>query len=193
MENQVEEIKFLIGKRVYLRPIMEKDIPLFAKWMNDREVTQFLVISAPITEIAERKWFEEKAVSSSDVILSIVLNDGVVIGIIELGSINWKDGTGTSGCVIGEKEYWGKGFGTEAKMLFLNYIFNNLGIRKVNSNVISNNPRSLEYQKKCGGKKEGVKKKQILKDGVYHDEIIIGTFKKDFQKKWEEMKDNILP
>lgn len=188
--NQV--IKFIPGKNLYLRPVLKSDFEVLIGWMNDREVLQFLTMYLPMTEKMEMEWIEKRSINENNIVLAIVLNDNTLIGTIGIHNIKWKDQTATSGCCIGRKECWGKGFGTEAKMLMLHYVFYELNLRKINSFVFSNNPRSLAYQKKCGGKVEGVMKKQVYHDGKYLNQISMAVFKEDFKRIWEKEKHKFL-
>ena len=58
--------------------------------------------------------------------------------------------TAITGTMIGPKEHRGKGYGSEAKMLFLHFAFNILGLRTLISKVIEFNTASIEYSKACG-------------------------------------------
>jgi RimJ/RimL family protein N-acetyltransferase len=90
--------------------------------------------------------------------------------------------------MIGEKEYWGKGYGTEAKMLLLHYAFDTLNLRKICSSVISFNERSHKYSLKCGYKEEGRRKAQLFRDGKYWDEIQLAVFRKDWLLLWKKFQ-----
>ncbi len=70
--------------------------------------------------------------------------------------INWKDRTATTGAVIGEKAYWDKGYGSEAKMLVLDYAFNMLNLRKICSQVLAFNKRSHPRPDPDGGVQRGL-------------------------------------
>jgi len=103
-----------------------------------------------------------------------------------LHQIDFIHGTAVTGAIIGEKEYQGKGYGTDAKMTLLNYAFNTLNLRKVCSDVISFNKRSLAYSKKCGYKIEGRQKQQFYRSGKYYDRVFLAIFRKNWPKIWAE-------
>ena len=178
-------IVFLRGKKTVLRPLMESDIPLLQKWINDPDVRQFLKRIFPAMEADEREWLERTHKNpDKDVVLMIVVDDQP-IGTMGLHGINWKDRVATTGAMIGEKSYWGKGYGTDAKMALLNYAFNTLGLRKIMSRVYAFNHRSLAYSLHCGYKIEGRLKNQRFAHGRYWDEIILGLFKNQWLPYWE--------
>ena len=105
-----------------------------------------------------------------------------------LSDIAWKDGTGHTGALIGEKDCWGKGYGTEAKMLLLHWAFTELNLRKITSSVIAFNKRSQRYLKKTGYVVEGVQKKQNFVHNRYCDCLLMAVFKRDFMPLWRTFK-----
>jgi [ribosomal protein S5]-alanine N-acetyltransferase len=187
----MSDIVFRKGKNVLLRPLEEEDIPLILKGINDPEVTEFLKTHAPMSRPAEEEWFKNLHKRTSDYILAIVLNDDKrYIGNIALNQIRWKDGTAVTGTVIFDKECWGKGYGTEAKMLLLDYAFNTLGLRAVLSRVIERNLRSLKYADKCGYKEVGRIPKWIRgQDGVFRDEVLLVVTAEDWLPLWRKFKE----
>lgn len=182
-----EKIVFLKGKRIILRPLnKEVDLEKCLIWTNDPEVTNFLSLLYPIDKIAEGEWFDKISKDKNNIVLAIETLDGKFIGTMGLHSINWVNRTATTGALIGEKRYWGKGYGTEAKMLILNYAFNQLNLRKIKSEVIAYNKRSLNYSLHCGYEIEGRKKQEIYKNGQYWDLIQLGLFKNKWLKIWKK-------
>lgn len=186
MSEISKPIVFLKGVTVTLRPVLEEDVPLMLRWMNDQNVTQYLRAYLPMTEAGEKEWFANyHKRQPNDIILMLVV-DGKPIGVMGLHRISFKDGTATTGAYIGESEYWGNGHGSEAKMLLLNYAFNELNLRKITSNVIAFNERSYKYSIKCGYKEEARLKDQIFTQGKYWDEIILAVFKEDWLPLWKK-------
>jgi RimJ/RimL family protein N-acetyltransferase len=180
------QVVFLRGKKTILRPVEESDLPLITKWINDRKVTRFLKTRYPVMFSGEKKWFEGLADRKEDVVMVITTLRGKPIGMMGIHRINLIDGTGTTGAFIGEKSYWSKGFGTDAKMQLLEYCFNTLNLRKIMSKVYAFNARSLAYSKHCGYKVEGVLKQHVFREGKYHDVIILSLFKDDWLPYWKK-------
>lgn len=106
----------LYGEKTRLRRIERSDIPTFVRWFGDPEVREFLMLNRPISHAEEEQWFENHLNDKSGEIFAIETNeDGtarVHIGNIGLHSINWVHRRAELGIVIGEKEYWGKGYGS---------------------------------------------------------------------------------
>ena len=123
----------LKGNRVLLRPFKRADISYFLKWFNDPEIVQYLDMYLPMTEMGEEKFIEELGTTraSSDVILVIEAIEGAstkAIGNCGLHQINQKDRSAIFGIIVGEKDYWSKGYGVEAARLIINYGFQQLNL-----------------------------------------------------------------
>ncbi len=183
-----QRIAFRTGKRVTLRPLHTEDAPLLTKWVNDPDVTKYLKRSYPTTLTQESEWLKTLGQSKENVVLGIELIDGPLIGSMGLHRISWINRTATSGALIGEVAHQGQGYGTEAKMLLLEYAFNTLNLRKVCSTVLAFNGRSQRYNEKCGYVVEGVQRAQIFRNGAYHDLIFMAVFQEDWLRLWEEYR-----
>jgi len=185
--SEESKVVFLKGKSVNLRPVFKSDLPQIVRWINDPEVRNFLNAHLPQSEQDEERWLENLSKNKdTDLVLVIETTEGRVIGLMGLHKINWRDRVAITGALIGEKEYWGKGFGSDAKITLLNYAFNVLNLRKICSGVISYNKRSLQYSIKCGYKEEGILKEHIFRNGQYWDVIQLAIFREDFISVWEE-------
>ena len=178
---------FLRGKKIILRPYDKvRDLSLFTRWINDPYIRQFITINMPITIQEEERAMEKKEGDVNDVFLVIETLKGKTIGTMGLHKIHWVDRTATTGAIIGEKAYLGRGYGTDAKITLLDYAFNTLNLRKVCSAVIAFNKRSYAYLLKTGYTVEGVRKKQHYRHGRYHDEILLAITKTAFNRMMKE-------
>jgi RimJ/RimL family protein N-acetyltransferase len=190
-DETTPRVVFRAGKSVDLCVLSKDDAPLLQRWMNDPEISQFLNRVFPASFEEETAWIEGLAEKKQgNVVLGIALKDGILIGTIGLHQINWIDRHATTGTLIGAKDCWSKGYGTEAKMLLLDFVFNGLGLHKVLSHVFVFNGRSRRYGEKCGYKVEGVLKEQHYHNGEFHDELVMAVFRKDWLPLWEAWKSN---
>jgi len=179
------DIVFLKGRKTTLRPVQKNDLANCLRWINDPEVTRFTRGFLPRTEKFEAEWYENLDKRKDDVVFSVIADDKH-IGIMGIHGIEWKDRVASTGAIIGDKEYWGKGFGTDAKMQIMNYAFNTLNLRKLWSKVRAFNERSFKYCIKCGYVVEGTLRKQSFCDGEYFDEIVLGVFREEWLPVWEK-------
>src|SRR4030042_7138331 len=103
----------LLGQRVRLRAIAREDLPTFVRWLNDPEVIEYVETYWPISRAQEEQWFEDKLREDSNRVFAIETLDGTLIGNLALDHVDWKERHATLGIMLGEKEYWGKGFGQD--------------------------------------------------------------------------------
>lgn len=176
----------LRGKKVILRPVdIEKDFERCWQWINDFEIMQFLGKPyRPITREKERELLRSLIEKESSVAFAIDTFGGTHIGMTNLGNISHFDGTAFTGTLIGDKQYLGRGYGTDAKMMLLWHAFKVLNLRRINSHVLSSNPRSIRCQLKCGYEIEGIKRKEVYKNGRYCDLVLLAVFRRGWFKRW---------
>lgn len=163
------------GELVRLVPLdKEKHLENAVRWLNDPEVTQFLLIGDfPLTKVAEEKYFDRHGeVDEHDVAWAVETLDGRHIGFSGLHQINHMHKTAISGTVLGDKASWGKGFGTDAARTRAKYAFEVLGLRLIMSAILEGNERSLRMQEAVGYQVVGRIPERFWKRGQYRDEII---------------------
>ena len=170
------------GEKVCLRAYREEDIPKATSFVNDEELKKLLVtnIPFPMTLWEEEEWIKSQK-SNQDGSYNFAIEDietKKYIGGCGIQEVNWLSRVATVGIMIGDKEYWGKGYGTDAMKVLMNFIFNNMNIRKIRLSTFSFNMRARKSYEKCGFEVEGILKDEIFKDGKYYDEIIMSVFNK---------------
>lgn len=173
--------------KVYLRPLEKDDCLRCCRWVNDPEIRRFILLQSLPSTQDEENWLASHRKNGNDVVLAIVSKENHAhIGNIGLHDIDWRNRLGTTGALIGEKGYWGKGYGTEAKLLLLKHAFDTLGLEKICSNVLGINPRSKAYLEKTGYRKEGCRRRHFLVDGKKVDDYIMAIFREDFEPVWKK-------
>ena len=169
---------FIRGDGMYLRGLCARDLDgNWYRWFNDVEVTHFQDKGYfPNTRELQARYYERMTASETDVVLAIVdAATGRHVGNVGLHDIKWIHRTAMLGIVIGEKEYWGRGFGKQAWALITRYGFETLNLAKICANVIDGNDRSLACAKHAGFEVEGRQRQQIYRRGTYHDLIMLGV------------------
>jgi len=175
------------GNKVILRPLEKDDAQLVYRWINDPATNQYLSTTGPKGLGFEEAWIEKNQTpNDKNIVVGICTLEGQPIGTMGLHNIDYVNRTAVTGAVIGEKAYLGKGFGTDAKMLLLDYAFNELDLFKVQSKVFGFNKRSAAYSKKCGYVEEGRLRDQFFRAGKRHDEIMLAVFKDDWLPLWQQ-------
>lgn len=181
-------IVFRKGPRVTLRPLEKSDIPMFLHWMNDQDVTRYLLHQHPVMLPMEEKWFQRLCDKPEENIVLGITIKGKLIGDIGFHQPDPISRTALLGLMIGDKAQWGRGYGREAMMLMIEYAFHSLNVRKISSYVFAANAKSLRCHELCGFRREGLRKEHIFRDGKYMDEVLFGLFEKDWLPVWQKFK-----
>ncbi len=177
----------LKGKLVTLRPVKRSDIAYFLKWFNDPEVIQYLGMYLPMTGMSEEKFIEDlggsRAHTNAMFVIEAIENaETKAIGSTSLNGINAKDQNATFGIAIGEKDYWSRGYGTEAARVIIRYGFEQLNLHRINSGAIGFNERSIRMHKRVGFTEEGRQRQAIFKNGAFYDHVMFGLLRDEWLK-----------
>lgn len=141
-----------------------------------------------MTEMAEEKYIEELGTTRARtqvlfVIEAIDGNNNTPVGNVALSNIHPKDHYAVFGIAIGEKDYWSKGYGTEAARLIIRYGFEQLNLHRITSSARSFNERSIRLHNRVGFMEEGHQREADFKNGAYHDRIMFGLLRNEWQKQ----------
>src|SRR5262245_32675115 len=113
---------FLIGRQIYLRPIEREDGPTVLPWINDPEVRRTLLNRGPLNMVRENEFIDHISKSEHDLVLVVVRKEGDrPVGATGFHLIDFPNRHCVFGLVIGDKESWGQGHGTEATRLMLEH------------------------------------------------------------------------
>lgn len=176
------------GERIYLRNLRIKDADEeYCRWLNDPKVNKYLETrNATIDDL--KKYIKEKNKSDKCLFLGVFDNKTAKhIGNIKLEPIDFKGKKATFSIMIGDKNYWNKGIGTEATKLFVDYAFNGLNLKKINLGVISENKAAISVYKKAGFKVKRIEKKKLKHGSKFYDKVVM-----EIEKKRSELKFLVL-
>ena len=181
------ESSFLIGENIYLKPTERTDLEHFQKWTNDSEVRKLIGEVTPMNEKDLDAYYERLTQDKSRIWFTIVLKkDNRIIG--ETGLLRmfhlWRN-TDLS-IILGEKDTWGKGYGTEAIMLLLDYAFGYLNFHRVSIGVVGFNNKALKFYEKIGFKKEGIQRDGYYYDHKYHDFVMMSILENEFRALYKD-------
>lgn len=141
------------GERIYLRPLKEEDASEdYCSWINNMEVNKY--IDSKETTIEElKKYINKRWYDPNCLFLGIFLkNKDIHIGNIKLEPIDFEKRKATLGILIGEKEYWNKGYATETLKTLTSYAFNSLRLNEINLGVYKENIGAIKAYEKTGFK-----------------------------------------
>ena len=170
----------ILGEKTRLRAIEREDIPTFVRWFNDPEVRRYLEMYLPMSKAEEEQWFERYLKDDSSRFFGIETCDGVLIGNVGLHSIDWKNRSAVLGVVIAEKEYWGKGYGSDAITTLLRFVFGEMNLHRIHLSTFEFNERAISCYEKCGFRREGRAREALFREGRYHDAIHMAILSEEF-------------
>lgn len=178
------------GELVNLRAFTEADIKPSVDFMNDMEVVLNLDDDAPMPQSYEtqKEWFEENLKNKDnykDFFWAIETKEGKYIGGCGVNHLDAKNRVVEVGIFIGDREYLGKGYGTDAMKILLKYLFEEYNINKVKLMVFDYNKRAIRSYEKCGFKTEAILRESVYRYGKYHNEISMAILKEEYFKSKE--------
>jgi len=158
-------------------------LPYIQKWSSDAELRRMIGEVAPMSRAETEKWYKELLGDKDRLWFVIVLKEGDrVIG--EAGLLRmfrpWRNTDMT--IIIGERDAWGKGYGTEVGRLLLDYAFRRLGFHRISIGVVGFNKRALRFWESLGFKKEGVERDEYYYNNEYSDGIMMSILEDEFKK-----------
>lgn len=135
----------------------------------------------PYTKEGAKKWIEKQLEEHNVFAFAIrMLEDDRLLGDVGLGQVYWSHGDSYLGIGIGERDFWGKGYGSDAMKVALGYAFSELNLRRVTLNVYEYNPRAIRCYEKLGFQREGRVRKYLNREGRRWDLIYFGITKEEW-------------
>lgn len=165
---------------VSLRALKRSDSENILQWCNDPELKFLTGTLYPISSIEHEKWFESKACEPLNKLFIIEdKKNKIPIGVIGCKETDLINRNTEMYIYIGEKEYWGKGYGSDAISTFTSFCFNELNLHRVYLYVFSYNERAIRSYEKVGFKIEGRLRDSVYKKGCYYDKILMAILKNE--------------
>jgi len=166
------------GKRVELRERTGEDLRRELEWKKDPEICYLEGLLHKDEELPDCDFDRWEKVSSENIEGNLVLS--IYIAGKHVGTIGFFPDsplTGEAGMLIGEKEWRGRGYGTEALGLFTEYLFREMALEKIHASVQVFNKSALGVALNAGFLEKERIKRHSLKYGVY-EEIYLEIEKK---------------
>jgi RimJ/RimL family protein N-acetyltransferase len=174
----------LKGDLVQLRGVELGDYPRLAVWLNDPEVMKYW--GRPGNTVAE--WevaADEQRQASRGNSRKYVIEtlERQIIGQIDYYDLDWQARSAWVSVLLGEREYWGGGYGTDAMRTLLRFLFEQLGLHRVSLTLHDTNVRALHSYEKNGFVKEGMLREWAFFNGSWVDGILMGVLDRDFRDR----------
>lgn len=178
-----ESANLFAGRLVRLVAPSRNNAAILARWSEDASYLQALDTdyARPLSEqeFAKKLDPDQRDPNWIEFHLRTVQEDRL-IGFVALHTIEWNNATAMLSAGIGEPDYRGKGYGTEALCLLLNYAFSELNLFRVGLDVIATNDRAVHVYEKLGFQREGVMRSAVHRNGRRYDVLHMGLLREEW-------------
>lgn len=166
--------------------LTEKYKDCILHWRNSDHVREVMFTDRLITKEEHTLWFE-RVCHDNGSIAKVLLYKNQPVGFVNFTDMDTEQRRCSWGFYIGERSV-PKGSGQIMAFLSLNTIFEEYNLRKLCSEVLDFNDRSLRYQQKLGFVEEGRLKEHLFRKDRYADVILMALF----YEKWATRKKELL-
>lgn len=169
------------GKLVLLRPLRREDSSLLYEWITNRELVLLNSAFHPVSDVDHQAWIESMLTKRADFVIFVIeeVESRQAIGTCQLLNINWRHRSAELQIRIGNLQYHGRGFGSEAVQLLTHFGFADLNLHRIYLNVFASNARAIKAYEKCGFLKEALLKEAAFIDGSWVDVVGMGKLNKN--------------
>lgn len=179
----------ILEGRVRLRRVEQDDLPRFVAWLNDPEVRHQLALIWPMGTAQEEAWYQaqlkaEPALQAFSVDVRSASPSAAGpdpawahVGGAGFHGVDWQARAAELGIVIGQKETWGQGYGTEATRALVRWGFRELNLNRVWLRVYEDNAPAIRCYEKIGFRQEGRLRQDRFRAGRYVDTLVMGLLR----------------
>jgi RimJ/RimL family protein N-acetyltransferase len=180
--SSLPAVPLIQGRLVRLRAREREDVDRAYRWINDYEVSRFLILRYPQSRLQEQAWLDNTPVAGFfGLPLAIETLEGVHIGNIDLRDVQPENRTAEIGIMIGEKRYWSQGYGSDAVRTLTRFAFRVMNLQRVHLRTYEYNERGQAAFRKAGFVEEGRLRQHIYMEGRYWDVVLMGCLREEFE------------
>jgi RimJ/RimL family protein N-acetyltransferase len=177
-----EPIVNIAGELVALGPLRRDLVPGYHRWQNDLEVSRTRGVGWPVALEQTLAEFERQIASDREKAFTIYDRASLhPIGMCELSEIDHRFRRASFGIAIGEADFRGKGYGTEATRLALDYAFTGLGLANVMLTCFAYNTGGRRAYEKAGFREFGRRRQSSRHGGADWDLIYMECLADEFE------------
>lgn len=171
------------GNLLRLAHPVESDAAIFASWTQDDEYMR-LLDDDPVRPQSSANYanFSESSDDTSYYFHLRTLSDDQVIGFVVLFNIKWGNQSAEMAIGIGDKAHRGRGYGSAALYLLLNYGFNELNLHRIGLTVMDYNTAAIKAYERAGFVREGTQRQAVQRQGQRYDLLQYGMLRDEFLK-----------
>lgn len=173
--------QILVGERIKLVALEKAHLPYRVDFINDPDVQSTLNFDYPTSLSKTEAWFSKICLSPSRAELTIIdLQSDSVIGFAGYIDISYKASKAEHYIFIGDKNYWSKGYGSEAYKLLTNYGFKQLGLNRIFGYQLEDNVKAEKCVLGLGWTIEGLLRDDIFSHGKIKSRKVISILRDEW-------------
>ncbi len=190
----VHDVAVLQSDRVELTPLQIENIHTHFRWNNDPELNR-LDSEVPYEEEsfgAFKSRFERMCDNPSPSHRNFEIHartDDCLIGVAFVTDISPHNLHARLGVTIGDRDYWGKGYGRASLELLLSYCFEDLGLHRVSAEIFEYHTAWRDLVEGLGFRKEGTVREHLRREGQYWDKEVYGLLRSEYQDRRSTMEE----
>jgi len=177
-------------KSIKLVDATYEHIETIYNWRNEPSIRMVMYSSDSLDWKEHVNWFASILEDDSR-FLKVLYYQNKPYGIASFRFVNKESNVGEWGIYIGENSA-PKGMGKVLAYQMLNFLFEELNVRKVCAEVLDFNEVSLKFHEKVGFQQDGIMRKHILKNGRYCDIYFFSIFKEEWNEKKLELEKELF-
>ena len=166
--------------QVYLRPMTEADTDMVVAWRNKPSVKNYFIYQADFTREGHLRWLHEVVEKGRACQMMICDKaDDKPLGSVYIRDIDHTHHKGEYGIFIGEEAARGRGIGTQAAKLMIQYGFEELGLHRIYLRALAGNDQAVRSYEKAGFVHEGYLRDDVCINGKYVDIVWMAIVNKE--------------
>ena len=170
------DIKVLESENIIYKSISEEDTALVLKWRNSKAVKANFIYQADVTEADHLSWLENKV--NTGIVIQFIMYEkksDIPFGSVYLRDIDYEAKKAEFGIFIGEEEYKGKHYGSEATKKMVDFCINEMGFHKISLRLLDKNNVALKVYESAGFVIEGTMRDEEYINGKYENVIFMAV------------------
>ncbi|HEY0166008.1 MAG TPA: GNAT family protein [Jatrophihabitans sp.] len=170
----------LTGELVRLEPLTASVLEDYLLGLADPELSRLTGSHGSLDREQVRQWLSTRAQQHDRADWAVLRrSDGAFLGEAVLNDLDTDNASVNYRIWLAGPLAFGKGHGTEATRLVLDYAFDVAGLHRVSLGVFEFNPRARRVYEKCGFQLEGRLRHALRWDGQWHDEFVMSVLSTD--------------
>ncbi|WP_152396052.1 GNAT family N-acetyltransferase [Paenibacillus guangzhouensis] len=178
-------VRFLTGQQVYLRPLNNEDTEVYYQLLHDADMLRLTGTQQHFTREQIERYIDSKSQDSSSILLLIAETDtDEIVGDIALQDISSTNRSANLRIAISAARHQGRGYGSEAIRLLLDYGFGVQNLHRIELNVYAYNERAQHVYRKLGFQQEGIQRDAVFYNHQYHDAILMSMLEHEYSERY---------